>query len=277
MSKMSADLILEGGGVRGFFTMGLLHFLCYKDIKFKNIYGVSAGSLAGALFLSDQIDDFIDLILQDHDEINPNSTFADLYEAFLYFDNHILEFDFEKFKKSESEFYPVALNAKTGQPAYFDGKKANSKEELFKFLAASCAVPGVFNEVEIENNIYFDGGFVDPLPVFESFKNEKNKKLVVLTREKDYYKSYQSASSLEKALDYLKTLYAIETRHRFYNYAKDFSLYLEKNGDGLNLMPSYEISMNFLDFKPADLQKLYLDGYNQVKDREEDIRDLCLR
>lgn len=273
---MSLDLILEGGGVRGFFTVGLLHFLSEKDIKFKNIYGVSAGSLAGALFLSGQINEFVDLILENHDEKNLNANTKDLYEAFLYFDSHILAFDFDKFKRSDCEFYPVALDAESGQPVYFDAKKAQSKEDLFKFLAASCAVPGVFNKVKIENKIYFDGGFIDPLPVFKSYKREKNKKLVILTREKDYYKAYQSASSLDDSLPYPKTRYAIETRHRFYNEAKDFSLYLQEKGDGLVLMPSYEISMNFLDFKIEDLKKLYLDGYNQAKDREKDIRALCL-
>ena len=39
-----SGLILEGGGMRGLYTAGVLDFLLEKDIDFSAVYGVSAGA-----------------------------------------------------------------------------------------------------------------------------------------------------------------------------------------------------------------------------------------
>ena len=39
-----AGLILEGGGMRGTYTTGVLDFFMDKNIYFSSIYGVSAGA-----------------------------------------------------------------------------------------------------------------------------------------------------------------------------------------------------------------------------------------
>jgi len=49
MVNIKADLILEGGGVRCAFTLGLIDYFLDNDIYFENIYGVSAGSIVGAV------------------------------------------------------------------------------------------------------------------------------------------------------------------------------------------------------------------------------------
>ena len=39
-----AGLVLEGGGMRGVYTAGVLDAFLEQDIEFSKIYGVSAGS-----------------------------------------------------------------------------------------------------------------------------------------------------------------------------------------------------------------------------------------
>ena len=52
--KKSA-LILEGGGMRGTYTSGVLDYLLEKGIVFDSIYGVSAGALNGVNYKTRQI------------------------------------------------------------------------------------------------------------------------------------------------------------------------------------------------------------------------------
>ena len=44
---MKKGLVLEGGGMRGLFTAGILDVFMENDIKFDGIVGVSAGATFG--------------------------------------------------------------------------------------------------------------------------------------------------------------------------------------------------------------------------------------
>ena len=41
---VQAGLVLEGGGMKGIYTAGVLDFFMEKDLYFQNVYGVSAGA-----------------------------------------------------------------------------------------------------------------------------------------------------------------------------------------------------------------------------------------
>ena len=47
-------LVLEGGGMRGAFTAGVLDFFLEKEIKLPYVIGVSAGANNGANFVAEQ-------------------------------------------------------------------------------------------------------------------------------------------------------------------------------------------------------------------------------
>ena len=51
---MKKALILEGGGMRGLYTAGILDAMMDDDIKYNSIYGVSAGAVFGVNYLSKQ-------------------------------------------------------------------------------------------------------------------------------------------------------------------------------------------------------------------------------
>ena len=48
----NAALVLEGGAMRGCYTSGVLDYFLDRDIQFNCVIGVSAGSLAGANYVS---------------------------------------------------------------------------------------------------------------------------------------------------------------------------------------------------------------------------------
>lgn len=47
-------IVLEGGGLRGAFTSGVMEYLLEKDLNFERVIGVSAGACIGASYVSKQ-------------------------------------------------------------------------------------------------------------------------------------------------------------------------------------------------------------------------------
>ena len=47
-----AGLVLEGGGMKGVYTAGVLDFFLDKEIEFSSVYGVSAGAVNMCSYLS---------------------------------------------------------------------------------------------------------------------------------------------------------------------------------------------------------------------------------
>ena len=47
---VSAGLIIEGGGMRGVYSAGILDFFLDQNLEFSSVYGVSAGATPAAIF-----------------------------------------------------------------------------------------------------------------------------------------------------------------------------------------------------------------------------------
>ena len=51
---MQTGLVLEGGGMRGIYTAGVLDVFLENEIAFDGVIGVSAGAIHGCSYLSGQ-------------------------------------------------------------------------------------------------------------------------------------------------------------------------------------------------------------------------------
>ncbi len=54
MSLKKTALILEGGGMRGIFSAGVVDFFLEKDLHFPYVIGTSMGACNGASYVSKQ-------------------------------------------------------------------------------------------------------------------------------------------------------------------------------------------------------------------------------
>ena len=81
-------LILEGGGMRGIYTAGVLD--CFIDLSFRNL--IKTGSIFGMDLMFNKIP------------------------------NELYPYDYETFNKSKSKFTVVATNCETGEAEYFQLK-----------------------------------------------------------------------------------------------------------------------------------------------------------
>jgi len=203
-------LVLSGGGVRGISHIGFIQLLLENNIKPTRVSGTSAGALVAALYAygyspEEMLSFFHEtplLKLSLYAKNKPGIMDSDKY--ILFFKKYFKNDSFESLK------YPLtvtATNLLTGRLDYFD------KGELVKPLIASSALPPVFSPMEINGNMYSDGGVLNNFPIeplqkdceiiFGSFVNpvEAIEKSEINTSLKLLYRIYHiglDASNIQK-------------------------------------------------------------------------------
>ena len=136
---MKIGLLLEGGGMRGLYTAGVLDVFMENDLKIDGIVGVSAGALFGMNYKSKQIG----RVLRYNKKYVKDKNYMGLYSLFTTGNimnedfcfnrivNELDPVDFETFKNTNVDFYAVVTNIQTGKAEYIkieDLKNSNSIE-----------------------------------------------------------------------------------------------------------------------------------------------------
>jgi len=192
--NFKVGLALGGGAARAFSHIGVLDGLVKHGIPIDIVTGTSMGAIIGAMYATEpdvdsikaRFDAYIESDafdesgfnffkeLDSHDEgilaemgrlarrgvfntlmvtkvgLVNEKTAANSYAYLL--DNINVE-------QLQIPFAAVALDLKTGKPVVLNQGK------LRKVIAASCAMPGVLNPVELDGQILVDGGWVEPVPI----------------------------------------------------------------------------------------------------------------
>jgi NTE family protein len=154
-------LVLSGGGHRGIAHAGALLAMEERGIEVDVISGVSAGAIVGAMYAANYGPEDI-LKLFKKIKLFSIANFARRKAGFV--DSHsfheiLLEyFPDNTFSSLSKELHITAANLLTAQTKVF------TKGPLIPAILASSAVPGVFTPVEIEGNLYTDGGILDNFP-----------------------------------------------------------------------------------------------------------------
>ena len=167
---MKTGLLLEGGGMRGLYTAGILDVFMENNIKIDGIIGVSAGALFGMNYKSKQKG----RVLRYNKKYAKNRDYMGVYSllttgnimnedfCFNRIVNELDPVDFETYRNSPIEFYAVVTNVETGKPEYIKLDDLENKESL-EYLRASGSMPFVSKPVIINNKKYLDGGISDSI------------------------------------------------------------------------------------------------------------------
>lgn len=271
-------LILEGGGMRGIYTAGVLDFFIDKNIEVDLVVGVSAGGCHAASYLSKQYKrayhtniDYLDNkeYISFRNLIKTGSIFGmDL--MFNKIPNELYLYDHDAFSKSKSKFTVVTTNCETGKAEYIT--LTDMKKDIM-YLQASCSIPMFANIVEIDGYKLVDGGVADSIPIEYAIKEGCKKNIVILTRDKTYRKNKVKFSSLirRKYKKYPNLVKSIENRHLNYNKSLDLVKELEDKGDALVIRPKSPVKVSQIEKDVDKLTKLYNEGYNDAKESYEKI------
>lgn len=279
----SIGLVLEGGGMRGAYTAGVLAAFTDNNIDFPYVIGVSAGANNGADFVSKQMDRnrrvFIDHVARkEYCGVKYLVREKSYFNMKFLFDTLIDEidpFDYDTFINSKTKFKAVTTEVSSGQAVYFDKEqfKEKGKDFFAQVLKASSSLPLISPPVEIEGKLYYDGGVSDSIPIEESIKDGNTLNVVVLTRNEGYRKKEQKLGLVSRKVlsKYPKVYEAIKNRHIKYNITLEKIEKLERDGFVYVFRPIRKLEVHRIERDTDKLEKLYKQGYDETVERLDDF------
>lgn len=222
---MKVGLVLEGGGMRGLYTAGVLDAFLEAGIKVDGVVSVSAGALFGVNYLSNQPKRALRYnkrFMGDRRYMSfwswlTTGNFVNKEFSYYKVPMELDVFDQEVFAESGVPFYVVTTDIETGKPDYI---KIDHVFEQMEALRASSALPLVSEIVEYKGKRYMDGGLSDSLPIDFMENLGFDKLIVVLTRPKGYRKEPSKTSKRIYKLFYRKYpefVQVASNRHIHYN------------------------------------------------------------
>ncbi len=272
-------LVLEGGGMRGAFTCGVLDYMLDHNIRFEYGVGVSAGACHGLSYMSRQrgrakiaaID-----MLERYNFIGLKYLWTQhsiLDQARLYDEipNRVLPFDYQACFDNKMEFEMVTTNCKTGRAHYFTERQ--SPERLLNIAKASSSLPFVCPIVEIDGAPMLDGGIVDSIPIERAIDKGYHFNIVVLTRNRGYRansRDYKVPRFVYR--DYPRLRVSLTRMNSCYNRQLELIDKLEAEGRILVIAPEKPMEVGRLENDTKKLTALYYEGYDCARKKIEGIQ-----
>lgn len=260
-------LVLEGGGMRGAYTAGVLDYLMDKGVEFDTVYGVSAGALTGANYKSRQIGRGIRTFaayLQDERYAGPqyllkSGDWFNIDFSYNQIPNRLDPADYDTFNENKTDFYSVVSNVETGKAEYI---KITDLRKQMERLRASASLPLLSNIVVVDGKKYLDGGSCDSIPLKKSISDGHSKNLVILTQHRGFVKKpsanrYACRVMYNKHPNYVK---AMNNRHLMYNRQLKYTYEMERLGKAFVIQPQKPVEISRLEKNPARLMELYHRG-----------------
>lgn len=262
-SRKKTGLVLEGGGMRGIYTAGVLDVFMEHGIRFDGVIGVSAGAIHGCSYVSGQK--------------GRNLRYYKKYcqdKRFMSFRNWLLTgdfvgidfcyhqlpekldlYDYDAFNNSGMEFYVGCSDLETGKAIY---PRLTDMKEQIDYLRASSSLPYVSKTVEIDGRKLLDGGCTDSIPVMAFHRMGFQRQVVVLTRHHGYVKEPERTWMAGIWYrQYPKFVKALKTRHLVYNRNVKKIEALEKAGKLFVIRPSEPLTISRTSSDPKELQQVY--------------------
>jgi predicted patatin/cPLA2 family phospholipase len=261
---LKIGLVLEGGGMRGVYTTGVLDAFQDNGITFDYLIGVSAGACHATSFLSGQRGRSFKINLeysQDKRYVSArnfikNGSVFGMDFIFHEIPDCLLPFDYDAMAANPTEFVVGVTDVQTGKPFYFRNPPIH---EVNNIVAASSAIPVFSPMVTIHGKQYLDGGTTDPIPVRKALEDGCDRVVVVLTRPRGYQKQPESFRRIyrHKFKAYPNMIEALDHRHEQYNETLAFLKKLEQDGTALVLAQTETVPIGRFEKKPEKLTQLY--------------------
>lgn len=216
-------LVLEGGGMRGVFTSGVLDAFMKHDVYFPYTVAVSAGACNGMSYISRQprrarISNIDYLARYQYIGIRHLVTQGCIFDRKLLYDkfpNQLLPYDFDTYFKYADRFEMVTTNCLTGQPMYLS--ENHDRQRALDIVRASSSLPYVSKIVNVDGIPMLDGGISDSIPVMRAIDKGYEHNVVVLTRNKGWRDTGKDRKLPYLYKNYPRLRVVLSHRHKVYN------------------------------------------------------------
>lgn len=276
-------LVLEGGGMRGGYTAGVLDAFIDQGISFPYCIGVSAGACNALSYIAGQRKRYYyanTLFLKDKHYMGLYSlrTTGYLFGNRFVFDDitfRLVPLDFEGFQRETPDcpLTVVTTDCATGQPRY--DVIQNLMAEM-KLVEASSSLPLLSPMIPYGDALLMDGGISDSIPIRRAISDGCGRNVVILTQAADYRKGPNRLLPLIRAKyrGYPELVHALEARHERYNETLDFLAQEQHVGNALVIQPKKPVEIGRMERNVEKITALYEDGYADGMEAGERVREL---
>ena len=270
-------IVLEGGGWRGLYTIGVLDALMLNDINIRDAVGISAGALSGLGYIAGQIGwgARIDLRYRhDSEYVGIGAMKRDHgVTGFSYLFEELLKespLDRKRLNDPSRRLAVGVTNMITGKIEYMEKGKCN----LSAAVRASATVPYVSRPVVIEGVPYLDGGCAVKIPLQWAVDEGYKKIVVVKTREWEYRRNESDNSFVNRMYSkYPEFMTALGTANADFNRMTEELEKAHKEGSIYTIAPSSPVEVSRFESDVEKLGDLYWQGYNDVIAQLGDIKN----
>ena len=261
-------LVLEGGGMRGVFTSGVLDAFMKHDLTFPYIVAVSAGACNGMSYVSHQprrarISNIDYLARYKYIGLRHLVTQGCIFDRELLYDkfpNQYLPFDFDTFFSSPMTFEMVTTNCLTGQPMYLSER--HDRQRALDIVRASSSLPYVSKIVDVDGIPMLDGGIVDSIPLQHAIDMGHPTNVLVLTRNRGYRntgKDMKIPRFIYRKYPRLRVV--LSRRLAAYNAQLEYVERMEDEGRVICSRPEHPMEVDRIEKDIAKLERLYEEGF----------------
>ncbi|RAP74708.1 patatin family protein [Paenibacillus montanisoli] len=269
----SIGLVLEGGGMRGVYTAGVLDYFTEQNLYLPYTVGVSAGACMAASYLSRQLgrNRVVNVNwVSDPRYISWKNYWRkrELFGMDFIFDeipNALVPFDYEAFEASKEQFVIGTTDCDTGETIFYN--RFEEGFDLLTVLRASSSLPFIAPIVQYGGRNLLDGGISDPIPLRKAESDGHKRNVIVLTRDAGYRKSRNRFSLLIRRAyrNYPEFVNVMLRRHTIYNETLAYIDEQERNGNLFVIRPQLPLTVGRMERDSAKLDALYLQGYEDAK------------
>ena len=266
--ERNTGLVLEGGGMRGVFTSGVLDAFMKHGVYFRHVVAVSAGACNGMSYISRQPRrarlSNIDFLTQygyiGWRHLLRQGCIFDQELLYDKFPNEYIPFDFDSFFQRSATFEMVTTNCLTGQAEYLT--ESNDRQRSLDIVRASSSLPYVSKIVRVDGIPMLDGGIVDSIPVMRAIETGHPQNVVILTRNKGY-RSKERDRKIPPFVykKYPRLRVALSHRVAAYNEQLELVERLEELGKVVCIRPQRPMEVGRMEKDIGRLERLYQEGF----------------
>jgi len=280
MDLTGTALILEGGGLRGNYTAGVLRFFMDKGLYFPYVIGVSIGACNGSNYVSRQPERnrvvntryVRDRRFLSYRRLLTGGGLFGMGFVFGTIPLELVPFDFERFFASDQRHITTVTDCATGDPRYFE-KDHLGWQDFLRILQAGCSLPLLQKPVRFDGHDLMDGGIADPIPLGKSIADGNIRHVLILTQPRGYRKQ---ASPLTGLIRLCYARYpglgrALADRHHRYNETMQVLDDLERKREIFTIRPTAPLAVSRAERNKDKLYAIYDLGYNDAAAHDADL------
>lgn len=280
MAANRTGIVLEGGGMRGMYTCGILDVLMENHIFLDGMVGVSAGIAFGCNYKSRQAGRALRYNVRfAHDKrysgigsLLKTGNYYNAWFAYHLVPTHYDVFDFNAFEDSPMECYAVCFDVNSGEGVYQRLDHVNN--DFFEWIRASASMPVVAQPVEVGGRLLLDGGLADSIPLQFMINKGYKRNVVILTREEGYRKTAEHGMWLMKHLlrKWPKVINALRERPALYNKQLQQVREEERKGNAFVFRPLKPLDVSRTTHDPEEMNRVYQQGREEALQRLDDLK-----